>query len=91
MDPKEHETEKKLEASERHGPLLPKKLQALDQKFGKLELLMKTEKLIRISMYDKADLSRYLIIIFIIFVDLSPWIFQFQTHLKDSLTQIVRN
>ena len=55
MDPKEHETEKNLEASKRHGPLLPKKLQALDQK---LELLMKTKKLIRISMYDKADLSR---------------------------------
>ena len=55
MDPKEQETEKNLETSKRHGPLLPKKLQALDRK---LELLMKKEKLIRISMYDKADLSR---------------------------------
>ena len=43
---------KNLEASKRHGPLLPKKLQALDRK---LELLMKKEKLIRISMYDEAD------------------------------------
>ena len=30
----------------------------IESKIGKLELLMKKEKLFRISMYDKADLSR---------------------------------
>ena len=58
MDPKEHETEKNLEASKRHGPLLPKKLQALDQNLENWSFSMKKEKLIKISMYDEADLSR---------------------------------
>ena len=52
------ETEKNVEASKRYGPLLPKKLQALDQNLENQSFSMKKEKLIKISMYDEADLSR---------------------------------
>ena len=38
--------------------IVAKKITSIGSKIGKLELLMKKEKLIRISMYDKADLSR---------------------------------
>ena len=63
MDPKEHETEKNLEASKtallkEAWPIVAKKITSIGSKIGKLELLMKKEKLIRISMYYKADLSR---------------------------------